>query len=216
MRKIVLVFAGMAFIAMGSIQAQDFGIRGGLNMQNLNGKDSDGKSYSNDLAPRFHIGVDYEMEVAPEFYLAPGLLFSTKGSKVSEGDATFNTVINYLEVPINFVYKPELGAGKLIVAFGPYLAYGIGGKYKLKGEGDIGGFLEWEASGDKDIKFGSGDDDHLKPFDMGANIGFGYELSGGLSLKLNAQLGLVNIESNSVSDSSTKNTGFGLSLGYRF
>lgn len=211
MRKIVLVFAGMAFIAMGSIQAQGFGIRGGLNMQNFNGKDSDGKSYSNDLAPRFHIGVDYEMEVAPEFYLQPGLLFSTKGAKGQE--FMFNvkreTTINYLEVPINFAYKPELGAGKLVVAFGPYLAYAIGGKYKYEGNsGDV--------SLEKDVKFGSGDNDHFKPFDMGANIGFGYELSGGLSVKLNAQLGLVNIESNSVSDSSTKNTGFGLSVGYRF
>ena len=207
MRKIVLVFAGMAFIAMGSIQAQGFGIRGGLNLQNLNGKIA-GESLDNDLGTRFHVGVDYEMEVAPEFYLAPGLLFSTKGAKRDLPlGITSNTVLNYLEVPINFVYKPELGDGKLIVAFGPYLAYGIGGKHKVKGDG---------GGADLDINFGSGDEDDFKPFDMGANIGFGYELSGGLSLKLNAQLGLANIMIDGDSDNSVKNTGFGLSVGYRF
>jgi hypothetical protein len=38
----------------------------------------------------------------------------------------------------------------------------------------------------------------------------------GLSLKLNAQLGLVNILPEGDSDNSVKNTGFGLSVGYRF
>lgn len=201
MRKSLLLFAAMAFVAMGSMQAQGFGIRGGLNLQNLNGKML-GKSHDNDLATRFHIGVDYEISVAPDFYLQPGLLFSTKGANDFLGLST-DVVLNYLEVPINFVYKPVLGTGNLIVAFGPYLAYGIGGKFKADG-------------GDKDINFGSGDDDDLKPFDMGANIGFGYELSGGLSFKLNAQLGLVNILPDGDSDNSMKNTGFGLSVGYRF
>ncbi len=151
------------------------------------------------------------MEVAPEFYLAPGLLFSTKGAKQDEMGVTIKTTVNYLEVPINFVYKPELGAGKLIVAFGPYLAYGIGGKYK--GEGSAFGV---DFSGDTDIEFGSGEGDDMKPFDMGANIGFGYQLNGGLFFQLNAQLGLVNILPEGDSDNSMKNTGFGLSLGYRF
>lgn len=206
MKKGLLLFAAITFVAIGSLQAQGFGIRGGLNLQNLNGK-AGGESLDYDLATRFHVGVDYEMEVAPEFYLAPGLLFSTKGAKDESMGVTTNIVLNYLEVPINFLYKPELGAGKLIVAFGPYLAYGIGGKLKFKGDG---------GGADLDINFGSGDEDDFKPFDMGANIGFGYELSGGLSLKLNAQLGLANIMIDGDSDNSVKNTGFGLSVGYRF
>ena len=96
-----------------------------------------------------------------------------------------------------------LGDGNLIVNFGPYLGYAISGKYK----NDIA---------DTDIEFGSDDTDKYKPFDMGANIGFGYMLGGGLSVKFNAQLGLINIKPEGDSDNLIKNNGFGLSVGYRF
>lgn len=78
-----------------------------------------------------------------------------------------------------------MGAGKLIVAFGPYLAYGIGGKIKTEVSASSGGDSVTEKE-EEDVKFGSGDEDHFKPFDMGANIAFGYQLSGGLFFQLNA------------------------------
>lgn len=186
--------------------AQGLGLRAGVNFQNLTGDGvEDGK-----MAPRFNIGVDYEIAVAPDFYFAPGLFFATKGSKYEyEGvDVEEKITLNYLEVPLNLVYKPVLGSGNLIVAFGPYLGYGLGGKYKL--EGSEGGV---SASVEEDITFGSNEDEDLKPLDVGANIGFGYMFGAGLSLQFNTQLGLVNI---SHDDDAIKNTGFGLSLGYRF
>jgi hypothetical protein len=61
---------------------------------------------------------------------------------------------------------------------------------------------------------------YYRPFDAGANIFFGYELSMGVFLQLNAQLGLlkINPEYSWATDSkaSYKNTGYGLSIGYRF
>jgi hypothetical protein len=48
----------------------------------------------------------------------------------------------------------------------------------------------------------------------------GYETAGGLFLQLDTQLGLLKInpeyEALTNDDSSVKNTGFGLTLGYRF
>ena len=102
---------------------------------------------------------------------------------------------------MNLVYKPVLGDGNLIVAFGPYVGYGLGGKAKSDG-------------GDVDIEMGSDEEeDNFKALDMGANLSFGYMFGAGLSLQFNTQLGLVNI---SHGDDAIKNTGFGLSLGYRF
>ncbi len=37
-----------------------------------------------------------------------------------------------MELPVHVVYKPQLGTGKLIVGFGPYVAYGITGKVKIR------------------------------------------------------------------------------------
>ena len=64
---------------------------------------------------------------------------------------------------------------------------------------------------------------YLKAFDAGGNIFAGYELASGIFIQLDTQLGMlkINPEDNRTepvySDkSSVKNTGFGLSVGYRF
>jgi hypothetical protein len=58
----------------------------------------------------------------------------------------------------------------------------------------------------------------LKRFDAGGNLLAGYEFANKLSFQLNAQLGLVNINPEISGSDKTKyrNTGFGVSLGYRF
>ncbi|GAO31130.1 porin family protein [Geofilum rubicundum] len=213
--KRILLLAVMA-IAVTAVSAQGLGLRGGVNFSNLAG---DGVPDDTKMKTGFHLGLDYEIPVAPDFYFAPGLLFSTKGAKSEwsesgevggiayEFSSESTIVLNYLEVPLNLVYKPLLGEGNLIVAFGPYLGYGIGGKVKWD-DGD--------ESGEEDVTFGSGDDDMFKALDMGANISFGYMFASGFSFQLNTQLGLINIDSEGDSDYPVKNTAFGLGLGYRF
>ena len=179
-----------------------FGIRAGVNFQNLNGKDSEGNKLENKLKTGFNAGVNAEIPVGIDFYLQPGLLFSTKGAKAKVGDATTN--ISYVELPVNFIYKPELGTGRMVLGFGPYVGYAVNGKYK---NGDA----------ESDIKFGD-QLDELKRFDAGANLLAGYEFSNKLSFQINAGLGLLDIHNRPDADgkSTIKNTGFGLSLGYRF
>lgn len=202
-KNVILTVVALMAFAVGA-SAQGFGVNAGVNFFNQTIKGG-GIELDTKMLTGFHVGVDYEIAVAPDFFFAPGLQFSTKGSKLEEdflglGTEEVKDQLNYLEVPLNLVYKPLLGNGNLIVNFGPYLGYGIGGKSK-------------SDEGDEDIEFGSGDDE-IKPFDMGANIGFGYMLGNGLSFKLNAQLGLINLSN--VDDVTVKNNGFGLSVGYRF
>ena len=152
------------------------------------------------LKTGFNAGVNAEIPVGIDFYLQPGLLFSTKGAKANVGDGKIN--LSYLELPVNFVYKPELGEGRMVLGFGPYAAYAIGGKTK---------------DPDSDIEFGD-QPDEWKRFDAGANLLAGYEFSNKLSFQLNAGLGLIRLNNRADDDtkSSLKNTGFGVSLGYRF
>jgi len=159
-----------------------FAILGGVNFQNLNGKDDSGNKLENDMILGYHIGVNIQLPVAPEFYFQPGLLFSTKGAK----NSTITYKLSYIELPLNFVYKGLLGNGFVMVGFGPYVGYAI----TTKG-GDF------------------------KSFDAGGNIFAGYEMAGGIFLQLNTQFGMLNIKDTS-DKSSFKNTGFGLSIGYRF
>lgn len=208
--------------AQDSVQGTTFGIQGGINFQNINGTDAEGRTMDNGLVTRFHAGVDAEIPVAPDFYFQPGLLFATKGAKKQDVflgiTFTSKVYVSYIELLLHFIYKPLLGDGHLILGLGPYLAYGIGGTAQVEGNG---------TTVEKDIEFKStvslSDDPtvfYLKAFDAGADIFAGYEFSNRLSFQLIAQWGLIkinpSIEGLSDNQASYKNTGFGLSLGYHF
>ena len=178
-----------------------FGILGGVNFQNLNGKLSSGDKLENDMLLGFHGGVNVQIPIAPEFYFQPGLMFATKGAKSTSNilgaEFTDEIKINYIEMPLNLVYKAALGNGFFMLGFGPYLAYGISGKQVFAG---------------KDLTFERGVE--YDAFDAGGNIFAGFETAGGLFLQLDTQFGMLDIDPDD--KTTAKNTGFGLSLGYRF
>ncbi|HET6769127.1 MAG TPA: porin family protein [Chitinophagaceae bacterium] len=199
-----------------------FGLRAGINFQNINGKDDNGDKLKNDLLIGFNVGVNAEIPVGIDFYFQPGLLYSLKGAK-SEDDIlgqSFNTTlkISYLEIPLNFLYKPVLGTGRLLLGFGPYVAFGVGGEATYDGGGSS---LTEKVKFKKTVSSSDPNDVvYIRPMDAGANLLAGYEFSNRFSFQLNTQLGLVKInpeyEGVSNDESSAKNTGFGISLGYRF
>ena len=94
-----------------------FGLRGGVNFQNITGKDGSGDKFENDMLTGFNIGINAEIPVAPGFYFQPGLLYTIKGAKNKDVilGQTYNTKvkISYIEMPLNFIYKPLLGTGHL-------------------------------------------------------------------------------------------------------
>jgi len=199
-----------------------FGVLGGVNFQNLNGKDVSGDKLTNTMIVGYHAGVNVQIPIAPQFYFQPGLIYSTKGAKdeltILGTTYTSTTKLSYIEMPLNLVYKAQLGNGFFMLGFGPYVGYGIAGKVITEGG---------SVSLDEKIKFQSvvetGDDltvPYYKAFDFGGNIFAGYEMAGGIFAQFNTQLGMVKInpEYKILSDdkSVVKNTGFGLSLGYRF
>jgi len=207
-----------AFIFSISFVHAQLAILGGVNFQNLNGTQVDDSKMDNDLIIGYHAGINIQIPIAPTFYFQPGLLFSTKGAKSTNGEFTNTYNLSYLELPLNFVYKAPLGRGYFMLGFGPYLGYGIGGKVTTKG-----GPLTLET----DVKFQNVVEvsdplfvPYFKPFDAGGNIFTGYETAMGIFFQVNAQLGLIEInpeDKRIVNDkSSVKNTGFGLSAGYRF
>jgi len=195
-----------------------FGILGGINLQTLTGLDHSGNKLANDLLTGYHFGANVQIPVAPQFYFQPGLLYSLKGAKNTSGALTTVTKTSYIEMPLNFVYKGKLGNGYVMVGFGPYVGYGIGGKVSTTGGGAT---LETDVTFQNSVSLSDPVlDTYFKKIDAGANIFAGYEMAGGLFLQLNTQLGLlkVNPENAWFSDdkASIKHTGFGLSLGYRF
>lgn len=213
MKASVLSVILLTCISVASYSQTTFGIRGGVNFQNLNGKTSDGSKLENKLKVGVNAGVTADIPVvAPDYFVQTGLLFSTKGAKIDDfGNSSAKVNLSYIEVPITFLYKPTLGAGKLLLGVGPYIGFAVGGKVE-----------DQDISFDKEITLqqASSGTPYFKRFDAGGNVLFGYQFTPKLSAQLNAQLGLVNInpkiEGGLEGDAAVKNTGFGVSLGYQF
>lgn len=184
-----------------------FGARAGVNFQTINGKNQNGNDLENGITTAFHAGVNAEVPLGTDMYLQPGVLFSKKGADLTNNR---EVKVSYIEVPVNLVYKPMLGTGNVVLGFGPYVGFGIGGN------------LEESNGTKKDVVFA--DIYNARPYefrrmDAGGNLLAGYEFANNVSIQLNAQLGLVDINPNVTSNTNQtrwRNTGFGLSMGYRF
>jgi Outer membrane protein beta-barrel domain len=209
---LVLSFASVCAQSKTQSSGIGFGLRAGFNMQNINGRDFNDNKLENKLVPRFHAGLYAELPLADEFFVQPGVLFATKGTKFKGGNTILN--LSYIEVPVNLLFKPELGGGRLLLGFGPYVAYAVSGKLKPE-NGNLRSITFKKEISPSELLSGN----YLRAFDAGANLLFGYELSSKLSVQLNAQLGLVNIYPNidgvTNNNINYKNTGFGLSVGYK-
>ncbi|MEX0986161.1 MAG: porin family protein [Bacteroidales bacterium] len=214
---ILLLSVSLAMAQTTEMGKTSFGILGGVNFQTLTGTDHSGVKLENDMLTGYHGGINVQIPIAPEFYFQPGLLYSLKGAKNTSGALTSSTKVSYIELPLNLLYRGQLGNGYVIIGFGPYVGYGIGGKVTTTG-GDAS--LETDVTFQNSVALSDPVlATYFKPLDAGANIFAGYEMAGGLFFQLNTQLGMltVNPENAWFTDdkASVKHTGFGLSLGYR-
>jgi hypothetical protein len=150
----------------------------------------------------FHVGILSEIPLSGNLCLQPAILYSAKGSKYSFMSEEFKASPSFIEIPVNVVYKIDLGVAKLLLNAGPYAAYGIGGKYDFDGD-------------PVDIVFGTSEDDDMKPLDFGLNIGAGVEISH-IIISANYGLGLANLSPVTSNDEEIKNKVIGFSLAYLF
>jgi len=151
------------------------------------------------------------------FSIQPGVLFSTKGgnSSASFSESLFGqtfkasskvkTTLDYVELPLNFIYRLDAGDGNIFIGAGPYLGIGISGK-------EVANSITngTPSTTTQDLKFGSGPNDIKNP-DFGVSGLIGYQLNLGLSISVGYGLGLV---SSSGANGSGKNQGFSFSLAY--
>lgn len=219
MKKNILILL-LAMLGFATTQAQvKFGIKAGYSVANMDRQYPASvtmpaaKTFSG-----FHAGLLFDFILAENFSLQPELLYSAKGYHTtptrpmmpgepwSDEKPKINYHYNYLELPVNFLYKLPLGPGKLFGGLGPYLAYGLHGKTT-----GIPSTPSFTIKFDGKATLNSGII-HAKRFDAGANFIIGYELKMGLLVSANYSLGLTN--NNPWSGYNDKNRYLGISLGY--
>ena len=213
MKRILILVSTIALINFAKAQTEQttFGFKAGINFQNLTGHDVNGNQLNNRLKAGVSLGANAQIPIATDFYIQPGVEFNQKGAKSSDG--FYTTTLNYIDVPVNFVYKPLVGTGHLILGAGPYVGFGIGGNVS-DGTTKTQVIFQNQVN-TNDLNSGY---PYFRRLDAGANLLAGYEFDNRISIQLNAQLGLTKTNPTIVgySDpSAVKNTGFGFSVGYR-
>lgn len=200
---IFIAGAGFAQSAATSSQPISFGIKAGPDFSSYTSKVGGNKETSKMLVG-LEAGVYANISLADEFYFQPSLLYTGKGGTAKNSDV--KTRLSYLELPLDFLFKPDIGQGnKFIVGVGPYVAYGLGSKVS---GGAVGSSYDAFKTG------GANNSGALKRFDAGANVQLGYEMLNGFNVGLNTDLGLVNILNNGDSNNSFRNTSFAVTVGY--
>jgi hypothetical protein len=170
----------------------------GLNLSSMT-LNMKGLSSEPETSAGFHFGRIFEIPITGNFAFQPGLLLSAKGSDYKINNIPFSIAPIYIEIPVIVAYSFGPEAFKISIFSGPYFAYGVDG-YKIGSGGEM-----------KDISYGSDENDDLKPFDTGFNIGAGVNIKGFL---ITAQygLGLANLSTASEADSKIKNKVIGVSF----
>ncbi len=184
------------------------------------------------LRPGFHIGGTADIRLSDQFYVQPALLFTTKGFKADKdgfaqqiyGADYIQFTSYHIDLPVNLVFKPRVGNGRMLLGAGPYISYGVGGRWKAvsQGVGITGNlkFINDFSSTDSSLQGNSTTFPYTKPFDIGVNMLIGYEFDRHFYFQLNGQLGLRDIDPtyDGLSDetSSLKTVQGGISIGYKF
>lgn len=175
-----------------------------------------------------HVDVLFNIPLLPNnLYLQPGLRFVTKGTeftpvKYAQPDLIDAYVtsgtrmrLSYLEVPVNLVYKQPIGIGRLLLGAGPYVAYGLDGRYEFK----VSRNGNTVKTGSRSIDFSKSSNTNssvirILPWDFGINGMLGIEFNNHFILSANYAMGFVDIDRTAAT--TTQNYYMGLTLGYLF
>jgi hypothetical protein len=199
--KFKLIFLVVFAVFASAVNAQTFGIKGGMNIASMSFSAS-GMSISPKSIIGVHFGPVVDFQIQENLHFNTGLLYSLKGMKMKmevsgmslEGTEKFNV----LEIPLNVAYKfPINEKSNFLIQAGPYVGYSLSGKDKTNGE-----------TSDIDFK-----NDGVKRFDYGLGFGPGVEF-GPVVASLNYQLGLANLYDSS--DAKIKNKVLQISVAYMF
>jgi len=209
-KRLFLVLLVAALTASYAQAQTKFGLRAGFNMTNFYQLNDKGDIMGLEYKPGYQIGVVADFPYLEGNSFQPGIIFATQGAKSEitylrqKGKVEYN--LNYIQIPMNFQYRKDLGKAKYLLQGGPYLGYGISGEIKV----EVSDGKELISNSEK-IKFGSGDDADFGAFDFGFGAGVGFQI-GNLQTVIGGNYGLVKLNK----DTKAKNIVIGLTLTYLF
>lgn len=223
----LLVFITFANFSAAQVR---WDVKAGLNYSNITAKDGDGNMANTSSVPGVYLGLGVGIPLLSQFSLHPSFVYAKRGFR-QPGPAShiawgqdFEARVSYLELPVDLLYSPKIGPGNLLLAVGPYLGYGTGGRWETSGTVLIGDIM---INGNGDIAFQNdssyGRDMntlvYARPWDYGAHFRIGYSLFNQYTISFDVQQGIADLQPRWADyrpESTVRNRSMGISLGYNF
>ena len=201
------LFLGAA-IAMSSLTfAQQFGLKGGMNVASIS---KDGTLSDTSSKIGFNAGVFMNAPLAENFSIQPEVLYNDLGSKITYGqndNNSYSTNLGYISVPVMFQYN---ATPEFYLEAGPQFSFLVNANNKLKDGNNNILVNDWTKLAK----------DNLNTFDFGLGLGAGYYFTPQFGLTARYVAGMTkigkddNVYGQPYKDS--KNNVFQVGLAYKF
>ncbi len=176
-------------VAKAQTGKAQFGVKGGLNLANLQSPNTDYDSKSG-----LHAGLLAHIHVSNHFAVQPELMYSCQGTEYRNANQIFRTNLSYLNLPVLAQYM--VGTGFRLQT-GPQLGFLLDAKSKVK-----------DSETKTDVE------DNFKSTDFSWAFGASYLTNSGFGVDARYNLGLSNI--NDASSPNVKNRVFQVGAFYQF
>ncbi len=194
----------------GFAQKSRVGFFVGTVFSNLRGT-VNGAELNYDTKPGFTGGFILDAPIKNHFSLLSTLAYVQKGAITQKPLEPIrkdrNSIeLRYADLAFNFVYNTNKPKSNFYIGVGPYAGFNLPSKFLTKSPGNV--------KTESDLTFGN-ESQNYRGIDFGANAITGYRFKCGVFIGANYSLGLRNlIPDGSPSTGDTKNTSFGVSLGW--
>ncbi len=168
------------FLCALNVCAQ-WGVKGGINISNIGGDINNTEAKSG-----FSIGVTMDYGLTSDIYLLTGLDLTSKGFNIKEGNSQYEANLIskckanliYIQLPVHAGYKLTISDDiEITFHIGPYMAYGIGGKYINNMEGLITEGSAFDVLRYHRFDFGLGIGVNADFKNIGVGLGYDWGLS---------------------------------------
>ena len=219
MKKIL--FLTLSLFCMFNLNAQNIGLKFGLNLAGLNfGHDLQSQFDAIDAESKTMMGltggVSFAFELSETVDLDLGLSFTQRGTTWSIPSFTGDGTIDELSRTLNFIDIAPLFkfnyAGDFSVLIGPYVGYAISGTDDVY---EIDNALNYTIVTEPIDDFEAAE---INTLDYGLNIGASYVINNAVDIRAGYSLGFANLnaEDQEDEDRSTTSNGLYLTVGYLF
>lgn len=204
MRKL---FLGLGIVISGFAFSQQFGLKAGLNVSDIN----NGASGTDMKAKTgLYVGVTATIPVSDEFSVQPELIYNQLGAKTNLydfggiiGNVSTTTKLDYISLPVMLQYNFP---SNFYLELGPEFSYMVSAKQGLSTS---------IISPSTDINM-----DYLNRLNVGAGFGAGYNLNKNIGISARYTLGLTGVGKNgNVTDyflDSAKNNNLQVGVNFKF